>query len=60
MPWWAAAALAVAVYLIRSALRGWDLRPDPIDAVIFGGLGLIVIARALLRSETDGDDDPGA
>ncbi len=47
-------AFAALVYLVRSALRGWDLRPDPLDWLVFGGLAAIIILRVLL-GRGDGD-----
>lgn len=35
MPIWAAVIAVAVVYIGRSAIRGWDFRPDlPIDAVL--------------------------
>jgi hypothetical protein len=46
MPLWAAVAVVAAAYVLRSALRGWDFRPDlPIDAV----LAVTLVALVLLR-----------
>lgn len=46
MPMWAAVAVVAAAYVLRSALRGWDFRPDmPIDAI----LAVMLVALLLLR-----------
>jgi hypothetical protein len=46
MPTWAAVAVVAAAYVLRSALRGWDFRPDmPIDAI----LAVMLVALVLLR-----------
>jgi hypothetical protein len=43
---WAAVAVVAAAYVLRSALRGWDFRPEmPIDAI----LGVTLVALVLLR-----------
>jgi hypothetical protein len=43
---WAAATIVAAAYVLRSALRGWDFRPDlPLDVV----LGAAVLALIALR-----------
>lgn len=50
MPLWAAAALPVAAYLIRSVLRGFDFAPDlPLDAVAFATLGLLALVVGFAR-----------
>jgi hypothetical protein len=61
MPWQALAAFGAALYVLRSALRGWDFRPDVTDGLVFGGLAAIlllrpIVARWLGEEETD---DPG-
>ena len=59
MPAWAAVAVVAAAYLVRSAVRGWDFRPDlPLDAAIGGVLIGLVVLRTLTadwarRDETD-------
>jgi hypothetical protein len=59
VPWQAIAGFAAALYVLRSALRGWDFRPDLLDAVVFGGLALLLIARALVaRLKEDDVDTP--
>jgi hypothetical protein len=46
MPMWAAVAVVAAAYVLRSALRGWDFRPDiPIDAI----LAVVLVALVVLR-----------
>jgi len=45
MPLWAAAAIPAAAYVVRSVARGLDFMPDlPMDAVVFGGLAVLVLA----------------
>ena len=56
IPWQALAAFAAALYLLRSALRGWDFRPDTLDAVVFGGLALILVARPLMANLMKDDE----
>jgi hypothetical protein len=56
-PWWALLGFAGVVYLVRSALRGWDFAPDATDVIVFGGLIIIVALRPVLaRLMRDGDD----
>lgn len=57
IPWQAIAAFAAALYLLRSALRGWDFRPDALDAVVFGALAVILIARPLMAKMLGGADE---
>lgn len=57
MPLWAAVVLPAAAYAIRSAARGWDFVPDlPVDAIVFGALGLIIAATALARRAAGADE----
>jgi len=60
IPWPALAGFAVAIYVLRSALRGWDFVPDLTDAIVFGGLAAILAARPFvarwMRGDTDQDD----
>lgn len=61
MPMWAAVAVVAAAYLVRSAMRGFDFRPDlPIDAVLGAVLiGLIGLRLYLSRpSAEDVDEHP--
>jgi hypothetical protein len=51
-----------AAYLVRSGLRGWDLRPDlPIDAVLVAALVALIALRTMiarsLATHGDGDAD---
>lgn len=59
VPWWALIGFAVLVYVVRSALRGWDFTPDATDVIVFGGLLVIVAMRPviahLMRDDDDGD-----
>jgi len=58
VPWQAIATFAVALYVLRSALRSWDFRPSALDIVVFGTLALILAARPLLaRWLRDNDED---
>jgi hypothetical protein len=62
IPWQALASFAVVIYVIRSALRSWQFRPDLLDLLVFGGLALLLVARPLVGRLLDGggtDDDPG-
>lgn len=61
LPWQALGVFAAAVYVLRSALRGWDFRPEFLDVIVFGGLALILIARPLAaRLLKSDEDDPEA
>ena len=58
IPWQAIAAFAAAAYVVRSAVRGWDFRPDLLDVFVFGALALIIVARVLVvRFMRDEDED---
>lgn len=57
LPWQVIAAFATAVYVLRSAMRGWDFRPDLSDVIVFGGLALILLARPLAGRLLRGSDD---
>ncbi|MDO8915358.1 MAG: hypothetical protein Q7W16_04670 [Coriobacteriia bacterium] len=62
MPMWAAVAVVAAAYAARSALRGWDFRPDlPIDVVIATTLVALVVLRATIAqaSPPDGSEEQG-
>jgi len=57
MPLWAAAAVPVAAYLLRSVLRGLDFTPDlPADAVAFSVLGLLILGVAIARRSSTSYD----
>lgn len=62
MPLWLAVVLPVAAYVVRSAMRGFDLRPDmPIDAIVLA-LYVFVLAAAFFSrraaaKETEHDAD---
>ncbi|MDO8963316.1 MAG: hypothetical protein Q7W30_02365 [Coriobacteriia bacterium] len=66
IPWQAAALVAAAAYVIRSAMRGLDFRPEPLDLLVFGGIAIIIAARVLVArsierdSETDVQEPPDA
>lgn len=56
VPWPYLVAFAALVYGVRSALRGWDLRPDPLDYLVFGGLAVIIALRIWLGRSVEEDD----
>jgi hypothetical protein len=60
LPWQALAGFAVAVYVLRSGLRGWDFVPNLADIVVFGGLAVLLSARGLLASHREADTDVSA
>jgi hypothetical protein len=55
VPWPYLAGFAALLYVIRSALRGWDFRPAPIDFLVWGGLAAIIAMRIWFGR--GGDDD---
>ena len=55
--WRPVVAFAAALYVLRSALRGWDFRPDIIDVVVFGGLAVLLILRAVLQRTAPDHDE---
>lgn len=58
MPLWAAAAIPVAAYVVRSFLRGGDFTPDvPGDLIAYGLLVLILAAVALGRARAADEYD---
>lgn len=59
LPLWAAVVLPAAAYVARSVIRGGDFRPDlPGDAIVYGLLGLVIVAVGLARARAaDGVDD---
>lgn len=58
LPIWAAVVVAAAAYTIRSAMRGWDFRPDLYgDVVAYGLLVFVLIAVGVARTRAaDGSD----
>lgn len=57
MPIWMAAAAVLGAYVIRSAMRGWDMRPDmPMDAVVLGLAVVVFGAVAWLRHDDERRD----
>jgi hypothetical protein len=56
LPWQALVAVGVAVYVLESALRGWDFRPDALDLIVFGLFAAVLVARPL-AARFLGDDD---
>lgn len=57
LPWQVIAAFAAVVYVLRSAMRGWNFRPDLSDVIVFGGLALILVARPLAARLLKSDED---
>jgi len=53
IPLWAAVAIPIAAYLLRSALRG-SAAPDlPRDAIVFGILFGVLLLGRIVRAATD-------
>lgn len=48
LPWQALAGFAALLYVLESALRGWDFRPTLTDGLVFGALFAILALRPLL------------
>ncbi len=60
LPAWAAVAIVTAAYVVRSAIRGWDFRPDlPVDAVILIVLVAILTLRWYLARQGWDRGEPG-
>jgi hypothetical protein len=57
LPWQALALFAAALYVIESALRGWDFRPTVLDGIVYGGLALLIVVRALVAKRMDDGSD---
>jgi hypothetical protein len=61
LPLWAAFAIVAAIYVVRSALRGFDFRPDlPTDAIVLVAFLIVVAAVAYVRTtftEAPEDDE---
>jgi len=57
LPWQAIALFAAAVYVVRSAVRGWDFVPELLDVLVFGALAVILIIRPLLARSLEDDDE---
>jgi hypothetical protein len=58
LPIWAAFAIPAAAYVVRSAMRGFDFRPDmPTDALILVVLLVVVGLVAWSRSQSAVDDE---
>ena len=56
LPLWAAVAIVALVYLLRSAMRGFDFRPDlPGDAVVLVLFVAVLAAVAYARRAYGGD-----
>ena len=60
LPWQAIAVFAAALYVLRSALCGWDFRPAVLDMIVFGGLALILLLRPLVSLLMRDDDENDA
>jgi hypothetical protein len=60
LPWPALAIFAALLYVIESALRGWDFRPTLLDFVVFGGLALILLLRPLVTRMMEDDVEDGS
>lgn len=57
LPWQALALFGATLYVIESALRGWDFRPTVLDLIVFGGLAALLLLRAwVARRMDDGTD----
>jgi hypothetical protein len=57
MPLWLAVAVVSAAYLLRSALRGFDFRPDmPSDAIAAGLFALVLSIVAYVRRQAGAQD----
>ena len=58
MPLWAAFAITLAAYVIRSAIRGFDFTPDlPSDVLVLVLLLVVVAAVWRVRAEHAESDD---
>lgn len=57
LPWQALALFAAAIYVVRSALRGWDFRPSPLDLLVFGALAVILLLRPLMAKLLKDDEE---
>jgi hypothetical protein len=58
VPIWAAVAIAAAAYTARSAMRGWDFRPDLYgDVIAYGLLVFVLTAVGVARSRTANASD---
>ena len=52
LPLWAAVGIVAAVYVVRSATRGFDFRPDlPGDAVVLGLFAIVLGIVAYVRAK---------
>ena len=57
IPLWVALVVPAAAYAVRSAMRGFDFRPDlPTDAVALVALLVVVGSAAWVRAEGARDD----
>ena len=51
------AGFAALLYVLESALRGWDFRPTLMDGLVFGALALILILRPLVQRLLRDDEE---
>jgi len=56
LPWQALALFAAALYVLESAMRGWDFRPTLLDVLVFGALAAILLLRPVLARMMKDDD----
>lgn len=62
MPLWLAVVLPVAAYVVRSAIRGFDFKPDmPVDAIVLAlyafVLAVAYFSRRAAAKEAEHDAD---
>ena len=57
LPWQALAGFGALLYVLESALRGWDFRPTLMDVLVFGALTLILILRPLVQRLMRDDEE---
>jgi hypothetical protein len=64
MPLWVAFGIVALAYVVRSALRGFDFRPDlPLDAIAAVAFlvvaGIVAYIRSVIGSEDDSAEAQG-
>jgi len=57
LPWQTLAGFGALLYVLESALRGWDFRPTLLDGLVFGALTLILILRPLVQRLMRDDEE---
>ena len=57
LPWQALAGFGALLYVLESALRGWDFRPTLMDGLVFGTLFVILALRPLLQRMLKDNED---